>query len=296
MNGRTIVVGSRDSKLAVAQTRLVMDALKAAHPGLEVNLITMKTTGDLILDRSLDKIGGKGLFVKELDRALREGRVDLTVHSLKDMPAETPDDLPLLAYLKRGDARDALVLPKGGKELNESLPIGCGSARRVLQLKALYPGASVRLVRGNVITRLQKLDSGEYSALILAASGLKRLGLEGRISRIFEPSEMIPAAGQGILAVQGRAGEDYGFLAAADDPDARACAEAERAFVRVLDGGCSSPIAAYAVMKGDRLHLTGLFFDEASGRHSVGLLAGAREEACALGEDLALRLKQEVCG
>lgn len=294
MNQQTILVGSRDSKLAVVQTQLMIDAVRAAHPELAPELITMKTTGDLILDQSLDKLGGKGLFVKELDQALREHRADITIHSLKDMPAEIPTDLPLLAFSQRGDACDALVLPLGVPEIDVQKPVGCGSARRSLQLKRIYPHLQTKLVRGNVITRLQKLDNGEYCALILSAAGLARLGLEHRISRIFTPQEMIPAAGQAILVVQGRAGEDYGYLDAVDNKEARVCAYAERAFVRVLDGGCGAPIAAYAQVTEGGMHLMGLYCDETTGRHATGELDGTTEDAVLLGETLAKRLKEEL--
>ena len=173
--------GSRDSRLAVIQSRMVMEAVQNICPQAELELLTMKTTGDKILDKTLDQIGGKGLFVKELDLALREGKVDFTVHSLKDMPMETPEDLPLAAFSKRADPRDVLVLPEGVPELRPGKPIGCSSRRRQLQLKALYPDFDIAPVRGNVQTRLRKLDEGQYSALVLAAAGLKRLGLENRI-------------------------------------------------------------------------------------------------------------------
>lgn len=171
-----IRIGSRDSRLAVIQSELVMEAVRAGNPGVELELVTMKTTGDKILDRTLDKIGGKGLFVRELDAALREGRVDLTVHSCKDLPMEVPEDLPLAAFPRREDPRDALVLRRGAEKMEG--PIGCSSLRRKLQLQALFPGVEVLPVRGNVQTRLQKLDSGQFGALVLAAAGLRRLGLE----------------------------------------------------------------------------------------------------------------------
>lgn len=209
---RIICIGSRESRLAVIQTRQVADYIRRTMPEADVRLITMKTTGDRILDRSLEAVGGKGLFVKELDRALLEGRTELSVHSLKDLPMETPQALPILGYSRREDPRDALILPAGTTQWDQSRPLGCSSRRRILQLKRLYPQVQTALVRGNVLTRLQKLDRGEYGALILAAAGLKRLGLEDRISRYFTPEEMLPAAGQGILAVQGRAGLDYGYL------------------------------------------------------------------------------------
>lgn len=291
MQTRKIRVGSRESRLAVAQSRLVMDAIRKAHPEIELELVTMKTTGDLILDRPLDKVGGKGLFVKELDRALLEGRIDLSVHSLKDMPMEQPEGMPIVAYSKRADPRDVLVLPENAAALDPEKPIGCSSARRALQLKALLPGMRVESVRGNVQTRLAKLDGGQYAALILAGAGLGRLGLESRISRTFSPEEMLPAAGQGILAVQGRAGEDFSFLDCVDDEDARCAALAERSFVRALNGGCSSPIAAYAVPLGERLTLAGLYYDDATGNHWVDSMEGRRSDAETLGILLAEKVR-----
>ena len=243
-----IVVGSRESRLAVAQSMTLVEHLRRVLPGAEVKLLTMKTTGDRRLDRTLDKVGGKGLFVKELDAALRDGRADLTVHSLKDVPMQTPADLPLLGYSRREDPRDVLVLPEGTSALKRGGVIGTSSLRRAIQLKKLFPDCEIRPVRGNVLTRLKKLDAGEFDALALAAAGLKRLGLEHRISRIFTPDEIIPAAGQGILAVQGRTGEAYPELTGYADPDAWVCALCERAFVRELDGGCTSPVCALAVV------------------------------------------------
>lgn len=285
-----LVIGSRESALAVIQSRMLMDYLQKAHPELETELLTMKTTGDRILDRTLDKVGGKGLFVKELDLALRDGRADLTVHSLKDVPMEVDPALPLVCFSRREDPRDALVLPKGVEALAPGAVIGSSSARRAVQLKKLFPDHEIRPVRGNLQTRLRKLDAGEYGALVLAAAGLKRLGLEGRISRYFTVEEMIPAAGQGILAVQGRAGEDHACLAGFSDPDATAAALCERAFVRTLDGGCSSPVCAHAVPAGDRLRLTGLYYDETNARDYVATLEGPAAEPEALGTVLAHRL------
>ena len=287
-----IKIGSRESALAVIQSRMVMDAIARTVPDAELELVTMKTTGDRILDKTLDQIGGKGLFVKELDQALRDGRADFTVHSLKDMPMEVPEDLPLAAFSKRADPRDALVLPEGVTELDPSKPIGCSSRRRQLQMKELFPNMDIRPVRGNVQTRLKKLRDGEFSALVLAAAGLKRLGLEGRISRYFEPEEMLPAAGQGILAVQTRQGVDTACLAAVHDPDAACCALAERAFVRALDGGCSSPVAAYAVVEGERLTLTGLYVSADETVVRRGVKTGEKSQAQALGIALAEALKK----
>ena len=291
---RQICVGSRESRLAVIQSEMVMEYLKKTCPGDEITLLTMKTTGDKILDRTLDKVGGKGLFVKELDRALLSGRTDLSVHSLKDMPMEISEELPIVAYSRREDPRDVLVLPAGVEKVDFQKPIGCSSLRRVLQLKELFAQATFASVRGNVLTRLSKLDAGEYGALVLAAAGLKRLGLEDRISRYFSVEEILPAAGQGILAVQGRAGENYGFLAGYDDGEARVAATAERAFVRTLNGGCSSPVAAHAQVRGDELCLTGLYYNEQSGKWKKAAIQGGIGEAKALGIRLAGQLKEEV--
>ncbi len=291
---KRIVVGSRDSALAVAQSMTVVNYLRAALPDAEVELLTMKTTGDRILDRTLDQVGGKGLFVKELDAALRDGRADLTVHSLKDVPMETPEDLPLLGFSRREDPRDVLVLPPGRKEANPEKPVGSASLRRSLQLRALYPGRRIEPVRGNLQTRLRKLDEGQYGALVLAAAGLKRLGLERRISRYFSPEEMIPAAGQGILAVQGRAGEDHAYLSGFFDRDAAAAALCERAFARTLGGGCTSPVCAFARLEEGELLLRGLCYDDESGRWLVGELNGVPEEPEHLGIRLARELREKL--
>lgn len=282
-----IKIGSRESRLAVIQSELVMDAIAAAHPDVQLELVTMKTTGDQILDRTLEQIGGKGLFVRELDQALRDGRADFTVHSLKDMPMETPEDLPLVAFTCRADPRDCLVLPAGVTEWDKTKPVGCASKRRQLQLKALYPELIVLPVRGNVLTRLKKLDSGEFGALVLAAAGLKRLGLEARITRYFDPTELLPAAGQGILAVQARLGTDTACLDAVRDEVVTCCALAERAFVRALGGGCTSPVAAYATVEGDTLTLTGLYVSPDETVVKKETRTGPKAQAEALGAGLA---------
>ena len=288
---RKIIVGSRESVLAVVQANMLIDSLKAAHPELEIELVTMKTTGDKILDRTLDKVGGKGLFVKELDAALLERRADITVHSLKDMPMEVSAELPLLCFSKREDPRDALVLPEGATELAPGAVIGSSSLRRALQLKAIFPDHEIAPIRGNLQTRLRKLDEGQFGALVLAAAGLKRLGLEERIRRYFTTEEMIPAAGQGILGVQGRRGEDHAYLDCFADAEAGYAAACERSFVRELDGGCTSPVCAHAVVHGDKITLRGLDYDPATGAHRVGTDEGSITEAEALGARLARRLR-----
>ena len=288
-------IGSRESRLAVIQSRMVMEAIAKAEPAAELELVTMKTTGDKILDKTLDKIGGKGLFVRELDQALRDGRADFTVHSLKDMPMEVPEDLPLAAFSSREDPRDVLVLPEGVTELDPSKPIGCSSRRRQLQLKKLFPEMRIEPVRGNVQTRLAKLNAGQFSALVLAAAGLKRLGLTNRISRYFGVEEILPAAGQGILVVQTRKGMNTDCLRLVHDEKTACCAKAERAFVRELNGGCSSPVAAHATVDGETLILTGFYVSPDETIQRKGSIRGGVPDAETLGRTLARLLKEGEC-
>lgn len=287
---RKIKVGTRDSKLAMIQTYMVIDSIKEKHPEIEIEIVALKTTGDKILDRVLDKIGGKGLFVKELDEALINGEVDFTVHSFKDMPMEINEELPIVALSKRADYRDVYILPKG--EVNESAPIGSGSKRRVLQLQELFPKKTFAPIRGNVITRLEKLDRGEYSALVLAAAGIKRLGLDARINKFFEVEEILPSACQGIIAVQGRKGEEYDYLKEFDCAESHIVADAERGFVKKLDGGCSAPIAAFATIEGDEVLLKGMYVNEENGKIIKQSIKGATEKAEELGIELARRVKR----
>ena len=289
---KKIRVGSRESKLAVAQTEEILEEVRAFHPEVEFELVTMKTTGDRILDRNLDQIGGKGLFVKELDRALLEGRVDLTIHSLKDLPMEQAEELPIIGYSHRKDPRDVMILREKSMKEDEIRLIGSSSNRRRLQLQRLYPQAEFRGIRGNVQTRLKKLAEEGYDASILAMAGLLRLGMEDKADRVFSVDEIIPAAGQGILVFQGRKGEDYSFLQEACDEDSEYAAQAERAFVRKLDGGCSSPVAAYAEIREKRILLRGLYYDEAGRDYIVGKKEGRVEEAETLGLALAAELKE----
>ena len=284
---RKIRVGSRDSKLAIIQTQIVIDAIRQYDPTIEIELITMKTTGDKILNVTLDKIGGKGLFVKELDDALRNHEVDLTVHSFKDMPMELPEDLPIVAVSKREDPRDVLIRKSDGGA--QDMPVGCSSKRRTVLLHQLgYE--KVEPLRGNVQTRMQKLEDGQYSAIVLAAAGIKRLQLEGRIDRYFSVSELLPAACQGVLAVQTRKGELVDFLAEFHSPETEITCRAERAFVAALDGGCSSPIAAYAELVNGIVTLTGMYVD-AEGTIYQDSIIGKAQEAEGLGQTLARQLK-----
>ncbi len=287
---RKIKIGSRDSKLAMIQTQMVIDSIVKDNPDIEIEIVSLKTTGDKILDRSLDKIGGKGLFVKELDEALVKGEVDFTVHSFKDMPMEVSEDLPIVALSKRADFRDVYILPKG--EVNESAPIGSGSKRRVLQINDIFEGKEVAPIRGNVITRLEKLDRGEYSALVLAAAGIHRLGLEDRVTRYFEVEEILPSACQGIIAVQGRKGENYDYLKSFDCAESHIVAAAERGFVTELDGGCSAPIAAFATVEEDKITLKGMYYNEETSEMRKDIICGETVNARELGIELAKRIKR----
>lgn len=286
-----IRVGSRASRLAVIQSEIIMRQLEEACPDVKAELVTMKTTGDRILDRTLDQIGGKGLFVKELDEALRAGDVDITVHSLKDLPGVIPEDLPLSAFSHREDPRDVLVLPEGKTEVDLSLPVGTSSLRRSLQIKELMPGVTTAPVRGNVETRLRKLDEGQYSALVLAAAGLKRLGLGDRISRYFSPEEMIPAACQGVLGIQTRADADAALIIERiNDNDARRCAFAERAYVKAIGADCGSPDTAFAQINGDQIMIMGLKYDADKQIVLKDSICGPASDAEALGKELADRM------
>lgn len=292
---KTIRIGSRESRLALIQAEMVRQYIEKNSP-YRAEIIPIKTTGDKILSKPLDEIGGKGLFLKELDTALQAGETDLSVHSLKDMPMEIPKDYPILGFSEREDARDVLVLPEGESGTDFRGLIGCSSRRRVLQLARLFPRAECCGIRGNVESRLKKLDNGEYGGLVLAAAGLKRLGLEHRISRYFSVEEMLPAAGQGILAVQGRYDFDRKFpgnmLAGFFDKTSEIRALAERAYVKELDGGCSSPIAAYAELTDGGLLLKGLYYEEnPQGNFTVGEIAGPAREAQKLGRKLAEQMR-----
>lgn len=292
-----IRIGSRASRLAVIQSEILMRQIEKAFPDIRTELVTMKTTGDRILDKTLDKIGGKGLFVKELDEALLSGEVDLTVHSLKDLPMETAAGLPLAAFTAREDPADVLVLPQGQTEIDMRLPVGTSSLRRALQIKELVPGIETAPVRGNVGTRLRKLDEGRFSALILAAAGLKRLGLEKRISRSFGPDEMIPAACQGILAVQSRSGENSvrdreirRIAEAVNDKNSMLSALAERAYIREIGADCGSPDTAFSRIDGDRMTIIALRYDAGNNRILKDSISGDADDAAKLGKELAAKL------
>ncbi|MDO5096122.1 MAG: hydroxymethylbilane synthase [Peptostreptococcaceae bacterium] len=305
---KKIRIGTRDSKLAMIQTQIVADSIKKYDSSIEIEIVPMKTTGDIILDKTLDKIGGKGLFVKELDKALLDEKVDITVHSMKDMPMELDARIPILATGKRENPCDVLVLPKG-KSLEKHLPIGSSSARRNIQLRKLFPDFDIKPVRGNVLTRLEKLDRGEYSALVLASAGLQRLGLEDRISEYFSVEQIIPANCQAVIAVQGRADFPKEILSEFHSEQSFITSLCERAFVRELNGGCSAPIAAYAKLSGDQITLSGLYVVEKEFEHyktemergnivSLNIYQGSKtaskSQARQLGMELAAELKSKA--
>lgn len=288
-----IKIGSRESQLAVKQAEIIRDQIMSSDPDISVEIITMKTTGDKILDKSLAKIGGKGLFVKELDRALMDGRIDIAVHSLKDMPMEENPELPILAYGKREDPRDVILYRSGLEALPEQAVIGTSSRRRMLQMERLYPGCIFRGIRGNVQTRMRKLETEEYDGTLLAAAGLKRLGMEQVISRYLSVDEMIPAAGQGILAVQGRKGDVHRWIDSIDVRESREAALAERQFIRVTGGDCTSPCAAHAQVSGNELKLTGLYYNEDTEEYSVDVIVADLSKARQAGETLAERMMKK---
>jgi len=290
---RKIRVGSRDSVLAIKQAQIVMDAVKKTDFSVEFELVKIKTTGDKILDKSLDIVSGKGLFITELEKALADFCIDIAVHSYKDMPCEETDDLPVIALSERESPFDALVLPQGNNSIDKLKPVGSSSLRRTIQFLKLYEGLEVKPIRGNVPSRLAKLDNGEYGALILAQAGLNRLQLQNRVSRVFTVDEMIPSASQGILAVQGRKGEDYSYLAPFHNRESDIVSRAERRFIKTLGGGCSSPAAVYARIHSNELLLTGMYVG-ADGYVEKGKISGDIEKSELLGEMLAVRLNKKA--
>ncbi len=257
-----IVIATRASRLALWQAEHVMALLVARHPGLEVELLPMTTTGDEMLDVSLDKAGGKGLFIKELETAMLDGRADLAVHSMKDMPAELPAGFALAAITARDDPRDAFVSVRhaGIDDMPAGAALGTSSLRRAAQAAARRPDLVVRALRGNVNTRLAKLDRGEYAGIILAAAGLKRLGLAGRIRSFLSLEESLPAAGQAALGIECLAAraDVAALVAPLAEREATLCVRAERAVNHALGGNCSIPLGAHAQLRGDMLRLRAL--------------------------------------
>jgi hydroxymethylbilane synthase len=289
-----LVIASRESALALWQARHVQSRLAALYPQCSVSILGMTTQGDRILDKALDKIGGKGLFVKELEEALAEGRADLAVHSMKDVPMVLPEGFAMAAIGEREDPRDAFVSNK--YTTLETLPagsvVGTSSQRRESQVRARYPHLVVEPLRGNLQTRLKKLDDGGYAAIILAAAGLKRLGLADRIAAVLPPEQSLPAPGQGALGIECRnnRADLIQLLGALDHADTAACVRAERALSRALSGSCQLPLGAYAQNEGGRLRLRAFVARRDGSTVVRDELTGDAGDPEALGSELARRL------
>ncbi|MGK3129435.1 hydroxymethylbilane synthase [Pantoea sp. C8B4] len=287
-------IATRQSPLALWQAQYVQQRLMAAHPGVQVELVPMVTKGDIILDTPLAKVGGKGLFVKELELAMLENRADLAVHSMKDVPVDFPEGLGLVTICEREDPRDAFVsnLYNSIDELPQGAIVGTSSLRRQCQLSARRPDLIIRSLRGNVGTRLGKLDAGEYDAIILAAAGLKRLNLDNRIRQAMPAEISLPAVGQGAVGIECRLDDHelISLLQALNHADTDVCVRAERAMNTRLEGGCQVPIGSFAVLEDNQLWLRGLVGSPDGHQMVVGERRGPRENAVQMGISLAEEL------
>ena len=294
----TLRIATRKSPLALWQTEHVAALLRAAHPGLAIEVVPLSTRGDEVLDRSLAAIGGKGLFLKELEVAMQRGEADCAVHSLKDVPMELEPGFALPAILARHDPADAFVSNRfdGIDALPQGAVVGTSSLRRQAQLRALRPDLVIRDLRGNVNTRLAKLDAGDYDAIILACAGLERLGFDSRIRARLQAPQWLPAPAQGAIAIEARDDDAaiLGLLAVLDDAGTRRRVEAERAMNRALHGSCHVPVAALATLDGESIALQGLVGDAASG-DCLRASAGGRDPQ-ALGEQVARALLEAGAG
>jgi hydroxymethylbilane synthase len=291
MSDQTVRIATRKSPLAMWQAEHVSRQLQLAHPGLQVDILGMSTQGDKILDTPLAKIGGKGLFVKELEQGMLEGRADIAVHSMKDVPVDLPEGLNLAVIMEREDPRDAFVSNRFSHldELPQGAVVGSSSLRRQCQLGERRPDLQIRSLRGNVNTRLRKLDQGEYDAVILASAGLKRLGFRDRITALLEPDQSLPAIGQGAIGIECRVDDERvnRLLEPLHDPESAACVLAERAMNSRLMGGCQVPIGGYAILNHDRLYLRGLVGEPDGSRIIRAEVTGPVGRAEALGTALA---------
>lgn len=297
---KTLVIASRESRLALWQAEHIKARLEKLYPQLAVSILGMTTQGDQILDKTLSKIGGKGLFVKELEVALQEGRADIAVHSIKDVPMTLPEGFSLAAICEREDPRDAFVSNRYStlSELPDGAVVGTSSLRREAQLKANFPNLTIKPLRGNVQTRLGKLDAGDFDAIILAAAGLKRLGLTDRIREELDPGMSLPAPGQGALGIEIRADRDdlKALLAPLNHPDTWACVTAERAVSRTLGGSCQVPLAAYATLSGNLLQLDALVAHPDGSMVLNATASGPAEYADTLGRAVAKKLLDAGAG
>ena len=291
-----IRIGTRKSKLALWQANFVAQQLKKYFPDIEVELVKITTKGDKILDVPLAKVGGKGLFVKEIEDALLRNEIDIAVHSLKDVPTYFPKGLGLVAIMEREDPRDAFLSVKYNSldELPEGAVVGTSSLRRKVQLKIHRPDLTIKDLRGNVDTRIRKLEEGQYDAIILAYAGLKRLGLEGKAKQVFDTDFMIPAVAQGFLGIEARLDDKdtIKLVSVLNHEESSIRAAAERAFLKTLEGGCQVPLAGYSEIKNGTLSLTGFIADLEGKRYFKDSLEGSPSEAEDLGVELAERLLQ----
>lgn len=295
-----LVIASRESLLALWQARHIQAKTRALYPALDVSILGMTTTGDQILDTPLAKIGGKGLFVKELEVAMQEGRADIAVHSMKDVPMNLPEGFTLAAIGEREDPRDALVSNdyKQLADLPAGAVVGTSSLRRQALLKAHYPHLVIAPLRGNVQTRLRKLDEGQYAAIVLAAAGLKRLDLSERIASTLAPSESLPAAGQGAIGIECLADrvDLIELMAPLNHPDTAACVSAERAMSRRLAGSCQTPLGGYAQILNGQLSLSGFVADLEGKRFVQATFTGSPVDAEKIGVALAEELLAQGAG
>ena len=299
--GMSVVrIATRKSPLALWQAEHVAARLRESHPGLAVELVTMTTRGDKILDAPLAKVGGKGLFVKELEQGMLEGRADIAVHSMKDVPVELPADLHLPVIMAREDPRDAFVSVRFARlaELPEGGCVGTSSLRRQMQLRQLRSDLVIRDLRGNVNTRLDKLDRRQYDAIVLASAGLKRLGMAGRITELLGSEVILPAIGQGAIGIECRRGDEAteALISALDDGQTHLRVDAERAMNARLGGGCQVPIAGYAEIEGDEMRIRGLVGSPNGARVISGEAVGPPAHAVELGERLAEDLLAQGAG
>lgn len=296
----SITIATRESALALWQAEFIANRLREYYPGLTVNLLGMTTQGDRILGQSLAKIGGKGLFVKELEAALLDGRADIAVHSMKDVPAQLPPHFAIAAIPSREDARDALISPCYTclEEMPAGSIVGTSSLRRESQLRALFPGLIIKSLRGNVQTRLKKLDEGEFDAIILAAAGLIRLGLEARIRTYLSPQQSLPAVGQGALGIECLAKRQdlFMLLSPLNDRETAACIQAERAMNRRLNGSCQVPVGGYCTVDEGFLRLKGLVASPDGQRVMVAEANASINAAEGLGMQVADLLLSEGAG
>jgi hydroxymethylbilane synthase len=287
-------IATRKSQLALWQAEHVAALLRRAHGGLEVELVPMLTQGDRIQDRSLAAIGGKGLFIRELEVALQEQRADIAVHSMKDLPGDLPEGLTIAAVLERADARDALLTAKAARlaDLPRGARVGTSSLRRQAQLLAARPDLRIEALRGNVDTRLRRLDAGEMDAIVLACAGLIRLGLESRITARLDPKISLPAVAQGVIGIECRGADErtVQLVTVLNHPATRIAMDAERAFAHRLGGSCQSPIAAHAELEGKFLILDGLVAEPDGSRLLRDSLSGSVDDPAAVGGLLAERI------